>query len=169
MSRATELFDFLRTCPQLNDLWSIGATEDVGVSVILPQGSSQVYRYNEQVDGLGNYECDMIPNESIFEDYQINLYKPYIAQDTSEPQYNINVLNYDECQSVCDWIMEQNSLRNLPTITGLNVVSIECNPITPQVLYVNVEEDVIGYFITVRLRYVNPYSSIDGIYYERNS
>ena len=169
MSRVTELFEFLRTCPQLNDLWSIGATEEVGVSVILPQGASQVYAYNENIDGLGNYECDMIPYKSIFEDYQINLYKGYDSNDTSAPQYNFNILNYEECQAVCNWIMEQNALRNLPSITGVNVVSIECNPITPQVLFVNVEENLIGYFITVRLRYVNPYETIDGIYYERNS
>ena len=158
MSRVTELFEYLRTCPQLNDLWSIGATEEVGVSVILPQGASQVYQYlNERTDTLGNYNCDIVPFPSVYEDYQINLYKPYYSGDQSSPEYNINVLNYDECQSICDWIMEQNEEENLPSLTGIDVVSIECNPVTPQVLYVNVQEDVIGYFITVRLRYVNKY------------
>ena len=158
MSKITDLFDYLRTCPQLQDLWSIGATEDMGVSVIFPQGSSQAFQYQESKDTLGGYNCEMIPFPSIYEDYQINLYKYYQASDQSSPQYNINVLNYDECQAVCDWIMEQNAIKNLPSITGLEIVSIECNPLTPQVLYVNVEENTIGYFITVRLRYVNPYS-----------
>ena len=44
--------------------------------------------------------------------------------------------------------------KNFPDI-GEKIVSIECNPFVPQIRYVNPEENTVGYFITVRLRYVN--------------
>ena len=155
MSKITQFFDYLRQCPQLADLWSIGATEDIGVRVILPQGASQLYQYNERMDVNGDYECDITPFPSVYEDYQINCYVAYDSADSGAPEVNMNVLNFDEVQSICEWITEQNENGNLPEISGFNVVSVECNPNVPQIRYVNTEENTIGYFITVRLRYVN--------------
>lgn len=155
MSKYSEIFDFFRTCPALADLWSIAATEDIGVNVILPQGASPVVQYQEYIDNLGGYNCDIVPYPSVYEDYQINCYRWYDTKDSSEPEYNQNVLSLDEVQSICDWIKGQNETGNLPQITGEKVVSIECNPYIPQIRYINEVENTIGYFITVRIRYVN--------------
>lgn len=160
MSEIAELFEFMRTCPQLENLYSIAGTEEIGARIILPQGSSQTYRYLEQIDVLHGYQCDMVPFESVFVDYQINCFQAYDPKDTTEPEYNANVLNYDEVQSVCDWVRAQNEARNLPEITGRKVVSIECLPFVPQIRYVNADEGIVAYFVTVRLRYVNDAAQI---------
>lgn len=155
MSKDSELFDFFRTCPLLENLWSIAAVENIGVYVILPQGTSAEVQYVDSLDVLGNYKCEIVPFPSVYEDYQINCYVDYDVNDDQDPQRNINVLKLDEVQSICDWIKEQNENGNLPDITGEKVVSIECLPYRPQVRYVNEQEKLIAYFITVRIRYVN--------------
>jgi hypothetical protein len=157
----------MRQCPQLADLWSIAATQDIGVKVILPQGASEAFSYDEKLDIYGNYECDITPFPSIFEDYQINCYKVYDPEDGSNPNVNINVMGLNDVQAICDWIAEQNDIGNLPQITGRKVVSIECNPIVPQIRMVNTQEGIIAYFITVRIRYVNPLQG-RSITYESN-
>lgn len=155
MSKISEIFNYMRSCPKLSDLWSIAATEDMGVKVILPLGASPAVEYREHIDVTDFYECDVIPYPSVYEDYQINCFQAFDASDSNAPDYNVNILNFDEVQSICDWIAEQNENNNLPVITGKKVVSIECNPFIPQIRYVNVQENIIAYFITVRIRYVN--------------
>lgn len=155
MGKYQEIFDYMRTCPLLNDLWSIGAREKVGTSVILPQGASPSVQYQEKLDVLGNYEAIIEPYPSIYEDYQINCFKFYDSGDSNSPNTNINVMEIEDVQKVCDWVLEQNEVGNLPNIAGKKVVSIECNPIVPQIRYVNEEENTIAYFITIRIRYVN--------------
>ena len=166
MSKYTEIFDYMRTCPSLKKLWSIGATEILDRAVILPQGASPAVQYQEQLDVLGNYEAIIEPYPSVYEDYEINCFKFYDVNDSSSPSGNINVMSLDEVQAICDWVAEQNEIGNLPNITGRQVISIECNPIVPQIRYVNERENIIAYFITVRIRYVNPTRrktvSIDG-------
>ncbi len=154
MNKYVDLFNYFRQCPQLKDLWSIAATEDVGVRVILPQGASPAVQYQEQIDTLGNYECEIVPYPSVYEDFQINCYQWYDTKDDADPIRNENVLSLEQVMSICDWVREQNENNNFPDI-GEKVVSIECNPFVPQIRYVNPEENTVGYFITVRLRYVN--------------
>lgn len=155
MSKYTEIFEYMRNCPQLANLWSIGATEEAGVNVILPQGASPAVQYLEQLDALGNYECDIVPYPSVYEDFQINCFRFYDSNDSSTPGANVNVMSLDEVRSVCEWVAEQNKIGNLPHITDEKVVSIECNPFVPQIRAVNSEENMIAYFITLRVRYVN--------------
>lgn len=154
MSKYVRLFDFLRQCPELSDLWSIAATEDIGKRVILPQGASPTVQYRESIDTVGSYQCEVIPYPSIYEDFQINCYEWYDVKDGSTPEHNENVLSLEAVESICRWVAEQNEARNFPDI-GERVVSIECNPFVPQVRYVNPEENTVGYFITLRIRYVN--------------
>jgi hypothetical protein len=148
------LFNYFRQCPQLADLWSIAATQEEGVKVILPQGARPAVQYEESFDNLGNYECNIIPYASIYEDYQINCYESYDQNDSSSPAYNLNVLSFEEVQKVCDWVKEQNRIGNFPDI-GESVVAIECNPFVPQISGITVDEKTICYYITIRIRYVN--------------
>lgn len=157
MNKYEEIFYFLRECPQLNNLWSIAATEEAGINVVIPAGSSQVFEYNEKLDVYGGYECEIVPYPSIYEDFQINCYKVYDPQDSSAPNGNVNVLSLNDAQLICDWIMKQDQLGNLPNITGKKVVSIECMPSNPQIRGVDTARGFICYFITFRIRYVNDY------------
>ena len=154
-SKIVEIFDYMHTCPHLKGLWSIAGVEDVGVKIILPQGASAKRQYIDSTDILDGYECEIIPYDRYYEDYQINCYEFYDVNDSSEPSDNINVLSFNDVQKICDWLEEQDEVLNLPEITNHSVVAIECNPHTPQIRFVNTEENIIGYFITVRIHFKN--------------
>ena len=154
MSVIAGIFEFMRQCPQLAQLWSIGGVEEADNSVILPQGASEAVQYNEFTDVTDGYNGEIIPFPSVYEDFQINCFKFYDTKDNSEPSVNINVMTYDEVRAVCDWVAEQDANLNFPDI-GEKVISVECTPFVPQILYVNEQENKIAYFITLRVRYVN--------------
>lgn len=154
-SKIVEIFNYMRECPQLGDLWSIAGVEDVDVNVILPQGASAKRQYVDSVDVADHYECEIVPYDRYYEDYQINCYKAYDAKDSSSPKDNVNVVKFEDVQKICDWVAEQDEMLNLPKITNESVVAIECNPHIPQIRLVNTNESIIGYFITVRIHFKN--------------
>ena len=148
------LFDYFRQCPYLERLMSIAGESERGNTVILPQGASPAVQYQEQFDVNGYYNCTIEPYPSVYEDFQINCYEWYDTKDNNPPYANENLLTYQDVCGVCDWIKAQNEVRNFPDI-GEMIVSIECNPFVPQIRYVDPDTNTVGYFITVRLRYVN--------------
>lgn len=154
MDKYANLFNYFRQCPYLKNLMSIASESNKGNTVILPQGASPVVQYQERFDTLGGYECTIEPYPSIYEDFQINCYEWYDVKDNNPPQFNENVLTYQEVVGVCDWVKAQNEVNNFPDI-GEMIISIECNPFVPQMRYVDPITNTVGYFITVRLRYVN--------------
>jgi hypothetical protein len=154
MDRYAILFEYFRQCPYLKNLMSIASEANKGNTVILPQGASPAVQYNESVDALGDYQCIIEPYPSVYEDFQINCYEWYDVNDNNPPSLNENVLTYQEVVNVCNWIKAQNEANNFPDI-GEMIVSIECNPFVPQIRYVDTDTNTVGYFITVRLRYVN--------------
>ena len=168
MSEVTEIFEFLRSCPQLENLFSIAATADIGVKVVLPQGASPAFEYDEKIDALGNYSCDVVPYPSVYKDFEINCFKRYDFQDSNAPSDNLNVMSYDDVQQVCDWIEEQNRKRNFPKLSNKKIISIECNPSVPQIRGIDQSTDTIAYFIAIRIRYVNPVLESRSIYIEIN-
>lgn len=148
------LFEYFRQCSYLADMMSIAAESEIGNKVILSQGASPTGQWVEQIDMLGGYQGEFTPYPSVYEDFQINCYVYYDVNDTTLPRYNSNVLTYEEVCGVCEWIKEQNEKGNFPEI-GEKIISIECNPFVPQVRGVDPEINMLGYFVTVRLRYVN--------------
>lgn len=148
------LFAYFRQCPYLNNLTSIVGDSEQGSNVILPNGSSEKTYHTEAIDNLGYYTDSIKPYPSVYEDFQIKCFEWYDVKDTNPPQYNGNVLTYEEVCGVCEWIEEQNEKRNFPE-TGENVVSIECFPFVPQIDYIDDTTNTVGYFINVRIRYVN--------------
>lgn len=133
---------------------SIASLQEEGNTVILPQGASPAVQYQEEFDVNGYYNCTIEPYPSVYEDFQINCYRYYDVNDTNPPVYNGNILTYEEVVGVCDWVKAQNEANNFPDI-GEMIVSIETNPFVPQVRYVDEKNNIVCYFITVRLRYVN--------------
>ena len=154
MDKYAILFNYFRQCPYLKNLMSIASESDKGNTVILPQGASPAVQYQEQLDVNGFYECTIEPYPSVYEDFQINCYVGMDVNDTSNPFKNYNVLKYNEVVGVCDWVKAQNKANNFPDI-GEMIVSLECNPFVPQIRYVDPTTNTVGYFVTVRLRYVN--------------
>lgn len=165
MERYAKLFEYFRSCPYLSDLMSIASESEAGSKVILPQGASPFRQYRESRDVLGGYEGEIVPYPSVYEDFQINCYVTYDVNDTRNPLQNINAKTYDEVVKICKWVQEQDKIENFPDI-GEKIVSIETNPFVPQVRYVDPENDVVCYFITVRIRYVNPVFETKTIVFE---
>lgn len=155
MDKKTEaIVEYMRTCPYLKNLLSIAGTQKRGNTIILPKGASETRQYQESRDINGNYFCDIIPNPSIYEDYQINCYELYDVKDSNPPRINGNIMKYEEVAEVCRWVKEQDQKKNFPDI-GEKVVSVECTPFVPQIRYVDEANNVVCYFITFRIRYVN--------------
>lgn len=148
------LFNYFRQCPYLQNLMSIVGESEQGNQIILPNGSGEKYQNNEKIDSLGDYSNDRIPYPSVYEDFQINCYEWYDVKDTNPPQYNENVLTYEEVCGICEWIEQQDDDKNFPDV-GEDVISIECYPFVPQIQYVDPDTNTVGYYITVRIRYVN--------------
>lgn len=165
MGKYAQLFEYFRECPQLEKLLSIAGNAEKGNTIILPQGASPAVQYIDNMDALGGYECNIIPYPSIYEDFQINCYEWYDAKDTNPPKYNDNVLTYEQVCDICDWIREQDLLQNYPQI-GEQIVSIECEPFVPQIRFVDEATNTIGFFITVRIRYVNRLRVARSVEYE---
>lgn len=154
MDKYANIFEYFRQCPYLAKLKSIASDTERGNTVILPQGASPAVQHQERLDVNDIYTCVIEPYPSVYEDFQINCYEWYDVKDNSAPHDNENVLTYQEVCGVCDWVEQQNHSNNFPDI-GEQIVSIECNPFVPQVRYVDSAKNTIGYFVTVRLRYVN--------------
>lgn len=156
------LFSYFRQCPYLSSLMSIAGEAEQGMKIILPRGSGERIRHSEKVDALGNYTNTITPYPSTYEDFQINCYEWYDVNDTSPPQLNVNTLTYEDVCGVCQWIEEQNAINNFPDV-GEKIVSIECLPFVPQIQYIDANTNTVGYYISVRIRYVN---DIQGKYIE---
>ena len=76
MSKITDLFDYFLNCPQLHDLLAISGEASKGKEIFFPRGSSPIYAtQNENIDVLGNYNGTFLPFPSLYEDWQMNLYR----------------------------------------------------------------------------------------------
>jgi hypothetical protein len=151
MSKYEEIFDYLKQCPQLYQLWGLYAEEIDGTSVILPFGTSRRTTLTDYTDTIGGYNGEIEPLTSVYEEYQVNCYKDITPNAT---EYNF--MKLEDVQAVCDWIIEQDENGNLPKITGKQIISVEPFPFIPQVRYIDPDKNIIAYFITVRITYVNP-------------
>lgn len=157
MSRFSEIAEYLKQCPRLKNIATIAASVNADVSVVLPNGGSERRAHVDQLDVNGDYECDIKPYSSFYEDYRLQCYKYYDVNDNSPPDSNINVIILDEVQEICDWIIEQDDNGNLPKVTGRQVVSIEPLPNSPELVGINpnTTPPLIAYYINIRVRYVN--------------
>ena len=150
------IFEYLKQNPILSSLWCIGAEEEEGQNVVLPQGTSQAMGFeNEMVDVNGIYSGTHAPMARVYEDFQINCFRYVDINNNQEPSVNLNVRTLEEVQSICEWIEKQNEVGNFPKLNEA-VIAIECNPFNPQIRYVDLSEKIIAYFITVRVHYLNP-------------
>ena len=149
MSKQKALTEWLKQCPQLNELWNLSAYEQDGANVIIPTGTSYKRNLEESIDATGGYEGNFIPLPSIYEEYQINCYRTIVENDNE-----FNTLKFEDVEKVIDWITEQDERENFPQINK-PVIAVECFPFIPQVRGVDPDTGLICYYITLRITYVN--------------
>ena len=151
MNKQTIITQWLKQCPILQDLWNISAYEQDGANVIMPSGTS--YRRSitdERFNVLGEYEANIVPLPSVYEEYQINCYRT-IAENNND----FNTLNFEDVDNVIDWITQQDDIGNFPQFENAKVIAVECFPFIPQIRGIDPDTNLICYYITLRITYVN--------------
>ena len=150
MSKQTTLTEWLKKCPLLESLWNISAYEQDGANVIIPAGTSYKRNLNDFINIYGDYEAEITPLPSIYEEYQINCYRTIVENDN-----DFNTLTYDDAAKVIEWIAEQDENERFPQIEDEKIVAVECFPFIPQVRGVDSDTGLVCYYITLRITYVN--------------
>lgn len=145
----SNITEWLKQCPQMANLFSISAEGNDGDNLITPFSSSDRASISEQKDITGFYEADIVPFVSVYEEYQIDCFRMAYSNED-----NYNIMSYEDVKSVCDWIEAQNLTGNFPEI-GEQIVRVEPKPFLPSVRFRDVDANLVGYYFTLRITYVN--------------
>lgn len=149
MSKYSDIFTWLLTCPAFADNLSFGSGEVKGESnVIVPFGTSARRNISDYIDVDGYYNGSITPLPSVYEEYQVQCFRIINA---NENEYNIMTL--DEVQSVCDWVIEQDEIGNFPQIEGKRVIAVEPFPFNPQSAGYDYETGISMWYFTLRITY----------------
>ena len=150
MSKNQAILDWLKTCPVFASRLSfVSAETNDGDNVVLPFGSSARRVLDDYFDVDGYYNGTIIPNASVYEEYQVQCFR-YIGAEQNE----YNIMTVDEVQSVCDWVIKQDENQNFPNI-GETVVAVEPYPFIPQAAGRDVETGLWKWYFTLRITYIN--------------
>ena len=162
MSKITDLYDYFLNCPQCQDLLPITGEATRGKEIFFPRGSSPIYAtQNENLDVLGNYNSTFSPYPSLYEDWQMNLYRYADPNDETQDKTNINIENYEDVEKICNWILQNNTNRYLPKYNGEKVVAIVPTGTMPNIWDADETKQMITYVITIRVYFVNPNPRIE--------
>ena len=162
MSKITDLYDYFLECPYLKKLLPISAEEERGKDVFFPRGSSPIYAVtDERYDVLGNYNSTLTPYLSVYDDWQMNLYRYADPSDERQDKTNINIKKYDEVENVNKWILEKNGNKDLPNYNGLKIFGVVPAGTMPVIWGADTERQEITYAITIRVYYVNPNKPVE--------
>lgn len=133
----------------MDNLFSITAEGKGGDNLITPFSSSDRASLLERKDVCGVYEATIAPSLSVYEEYQIDCFRlAYPNED------DFNIMSYDDVKLVCQWIESQNITKNFPDI-GERVVRVEPKPFLPSVRFMDIDANLVGYYFTLRITYVN--------------
>ena len=162
MSKITDLYDYFLKCPECKNLLPITGEVDRGKEIFFPRGSSPVYGItNESYDVLGNYNSVFEPYSSVYDDWQMNLYRYADPNDETQDETNINIENYEDVEKICNWILQNNTNRYLPKYNGEKVVAIVPTGTMPNIWDADETKQMITYVITIRVYFVNPNPRIE--------
>ena len=150
MGKTKAITDWLMQCPELCALWNISAEETDGANVILPSGTSYRRNIDDRIDITGVYEADITPLPSVYEEFQINCYKAFTNNNNE-----YNVMNFEDVEKVIEWIQSMDEAQSFPDIDGKKVVAVDCFPFQPQIRAINSEGNIVCYYVTLRITYVN--------------
>lgn len=161
MSKFEDVFNWLKTCPYLANLWAISADLQAWNDVLFWSSSTDLYKYVPRKYVDGKIQISMIPTEDYSETFTINAYRPF-----AENADTFNIDAFNQTQKVCDWIIEQQNEAVLPTIDGRSVYAVELLTPSPSIRGYDVSNDtysgkVLGYFISFRIHMNNPAKRVD--------
>jgi hypothetical protein len=148
--------EWLQTCPNLMNLWAISATIQEYTDVIKVNDIASLYSNVTVQYADDRCRISGIPQDDYYITYTINCYRDYVE---NQNDYNFNI--YDETQSVCDWLIQQQNELKLPIINGTQVYFVECMTPLPLEQWVDEEGKIIAYYVTFRLHFPNPAQRVD--------
>lgn len=133
----------------MSNLFTITAEGQDGTNLITPFSSSDRASIVDRVDVTGAYGADIIPFNSVYEEYQVDCFRHAYPNEDAD-----TIMQYDDVKEVCKWIEAQNLTKNFPDIEE-KVVRVEPKPFLPTVRWKDVEANLVGYCFTLRITYVN--------------
>ena len=157
MSDFNKIYDWLKeNCEPISNLWAVSSLLEDGFNMIQPNSSQNMYDvdYESYADSQRRYIFK--PREPYFFDVDIICYR---AAYTGHNDENLETLN--EIQSVCDWLINQQNIGGVPTLTSAECYQVEC--LTPKPFIRGVYDwngspggFIVDYAVTVRFYTDNP-------------
>lgn len=156
MSKFEDVFNWLKTCPFLLDLWAISATVGDWQDVLFLNNTTPLYNEITTSYKDGRTRVTLTPTTDYSETYTINAYRPFAENADS---FNIDAFN--QTQQACDWIIEQQNNTELFEINGKPVYAVELLTPSPIMRGTDADNSLIGYYISIRVHMENPAKRVD--------
>ncbi len=155
MSDFEAIFEWLKGCPALYELWVVSSLLEDRRNIVQLKSSANMYDVDWQPYRYGGGRYIFNPVEPYFFDVDIICYRAvYSDQNT----YNLDAQN--EVQAVCDWLIECQNNGDAPQLET-PCYQIECLSAKPfirdQYVYENDTNAIlVDYAVTVRFYTDNP-------------
>lgn len=162
MSKFEDVFNWLKTCPYLINLWAISATVGDWQKVLFLNNTSALYNVETTTYTDGTKHVSMQPTTAYSEIYTINAYTP-MAENADV--FNIDAFN--QTQLACDWIRQKQNEGDLFEIEGKPIYAVELLTPSPMMRGTDADNHLNVYYISIRIHMENPAKRDD--YYEHNN
>lgn len=156
MNDFERIYDWLKTCPELYDLWVVSSLLEDRRTVLVPNSAASMYNVDAEqyVDGRVRY--DFIPAMPYYFDVDVICYRAFYADEAA---YNMD--KQEGVQAVCDWLIERQNAGDAPVFDTCACYQVEC--LTPRPFIRNeYQQDgnpnafLVDYAVTVRFYTDNP-------------
>lgn len=151
MSKFEDVFNWLKNCPHLVNLWAISATVGDWQKVLFLNNTTNLYDVATIPYTDGTKRVSLKPAAAYSETYTINAYTP-MAENADV--FNISAFN--ETQAACDWILQQQNEGNLFDIEGKRVYAVELLTPSPMMRGTDADNHLNVYYISIRVHMENP-------------
>lgn len=152
MNDFEQIFEWLKECPELYNLWVISSLLKDDKNILQPNSTSNMYNVNCEKYVDNRKKISFIPVEPYYFDIDIICYRSLYGD---ENQDNIEVQK--KLQSVCDWLIEQQNTDNTPYEECYQVECLNPKPFIRGAYQDNDSNTVlVDYAVTVRFYTDNP-------------
>jgi hypothetical protein len=142
MSRHEVMFEYMKTYPNISNLFSFDFAE--------AKNNSSAFRVIDEE----TTRRDIVGNEETIYTFSIAEYKNY----TTEPYSTENIENLEEIDDFIEWVREQNRLKILPDFgDGFLVDEIRAMRSGSGIAYVDPSGRIAQYQFTVKVKYTRSY------------
>lgn len=160
MSDFEQIYEWLKTCPNLYNLWVVSSLLEDRRTILQPNSAAPMYKaeYAAYVDNGKKYT--FTPTEPYYFDMDIICYREVYADENAE-----NICTQKDIQAVCDWLIEQQNTGNAPQLDKYPCYQVECLTPIPFIRNEWQSENnpgavLVDYAVTVRFYTVNPAKKI---------